>query len=139
MRRPSPMEETMEKIFMFGILCLAAWRLASLTANERGPFHFFEHLRKTVVRIERRVWIVRQFHLYEMISCEWCNSVWFGIALWLGWKYIGNSFVDWMTPLAISTVVIVLKFVVQGLELLNKSMVQSEEEETEVSPTPQTA
>lgn len=126
----------MEKIFLFGILCLSAWRLASLFANENGPFHMFLHLRRLIARIERRVWIVRQFHLYELVTCEWCNSVWIGVGLFVGWEIFGNDFVKWMTPLAISTVVIVIKYVVQGLELFNKSMVQSEEKD---SPAPQPA
>lgn len=122
----------MEKIYLFGILCLAAWRLASLIANEKGPFHMFLKFRNTVVRVERRVGLVRAFHLYEMVSCEWCNSIWIGIGLWLGWNFLGDEFVRWMTPLAISTVVIIIKYSVSGLELLNKRA------ETEDSPAPQT-
>lgn len=125
----------MDKFYLFGILCLSAWRIASLVANEKGPFHMFYHLRRFAVRIERKVWIVRQFHLWEGMTCEWCNSIWFGTLLWLGWHFIGDEFVKWMTPLAISTVVIIIKYIIQGLENLNKSVVESEEQ----SPAPSEA
>ncbi|HEY6021361.1 MAG TPA: hypothetical protein VIY48_16090 [Candidatus Paceibacterota bacterium] len=129
----------MEKFYLFGVLCLAAWRLASLFANERGPFHVFLKIRRGAIWLERHSKLASSFHLFEGLTCEWCNSLWFGVLLWLGWNTFGDGFVKWMTPLAISTVVIIIKYIVQGLEQMNKSVVQSDETKAEVSPAPQTA
>lgn len=106
------------------ILIPAGWRLASLFANEDGAFHVFKKIRGLVVRAERRIWIVREFHLYEGLTCEWCNSVWFGSAIVIFYWFFGDV-VAWVClPLTISCGAIILKYVIQSLEQVHEILVK---------------
>jgi hypothetical protein len=94
----------------------AAWRLANLLANEDGPFHFLKKLRSKIARAEvrsrRKNGLLSRMHLYEGVNCEYCNSIWFGGALTLGYVLFGEFFLYLILPLALSTVAIVIKHVV---------------------------
>jgi uncharacterized protein DUF1360 len=94
------------------ILGLATWRLASLFANEAGPFYIFKHLRRRCKELCRCHKWARRFHLYELIECEWCNSVWFGtgIALLYWWNPDIATLV--CLPLALSTITIIIKLTI---------------------------
>ena len=70
----------------FVILALATWRLASLFANESGPFHIFKTFRE---------WICNNHPgIGEGLTCEWCNSVWFGTLITLAYLWGGNRSLD---------------------------------------------
>jgi len=73
----------------FFYLSLAAWRLASLIANEDGPWMMFRRLRKRAEQLCNKYRFCREFGIHELVTCEWCNSVWIGagltvLYLWLG-------------------------------------------------------
>ena len=92
----------------FVILALATWRLASLFANESGPFHIFKTFRE---------WICNNHPgIVEGLTCEWCNSVWFGTLITLAYFW-GGVIVVWIcTPLALSTITIMLKYFRERME-----------------------
>ena len=92
----------------FVILALATWRLASLFANESGPFHIFKTFRE---------WICNNHPgIGEGLTCEWCNSVWFGTLITLAYLW-GGVIVVWIcTPLALSTITIMLKYFRERME-----------------------
>lgn len=108
----------MTPFFVFFVAALAGWRLASLFANEDGAFHVFKHFRNWTIRhvaIHRRGFLAK-FHFDEGLLCEWCNSVWFGIGITAAWYFLGESVVWLVMPLALSTVAIALKYIIQTLE-----------------------
>lgn len=101
------------------LLGLAAWRLSSLIANEDGPWKIFKRIRDWAERSCEKYWWCREFGLYDFFSCEWCNSVWICSGITLAWFFAGNLLVVLLLPFTFSTIVIFLKFVIQGLEKLN--------------------
>lgn len=106
-------------ILQFIIAGLANWRLASLAANEDGPFRVFKRFRTWTLRhvaTHPRGFLAR-FHFDEGLHCEWCNSVWFGVIITAGWFYFGEAFI-WLAclPLALSAFAIPMKYAVQTLE-----------------------
>ena len=101
---------------IFFFLSLAAWRLASLIANEDGPWQIFKRLRQTAEQWCKRYRFCSELGLYDLFACEWCNSVWIGVGLTLLYLWIGESILYLALPLALSTVVIVIKYVVQVLQ-----------------------
>lgn len=103
-------------ISTFFYLSLAAWRLASLIANEDGPWMMFKRLRGLAERWCNKYRFCREFGLYELVECEWCNSVWIGIGLTILYLWIGQTILYLTIPLALSTVVIIIKYVVQLLQ-----------------------
>ena len=113
---------------IFFYLGLAAWRLASLIANEDGPWMIFKRLRQRAEQWCNRYKFCRELGLYELVTCEWCNSIWIGVGLTLLYLWIGETIFYLSLPLALSTVVIVIKYIVeilqtaqQFLETTNKS------------------
>ncbi len=96
------------------ILPLATWRISNLFANEAGPFQIFKRL-----RIYLRAWCIFgpehgvkffcNLHAYELMECEYCNSIWIATGIVLAYLLIGNYLVIAMSPLALSTCVIFLK------------------------------
>jgi len=101
---------------IFFYLSLAAWRLASLIANEDGPWYMFKRLRQRAEDWCKRYKFCRELGLYELVSCEWCNSIWIGTLLTLLYIWIGETILYIALPLALSTVVIVIKYVVEFLQ-----------------------
>jgi uncharacterized protein DUF1360 len=100
----------------FFFLSLAAWRLASLVANEDGPWMIFKRLRQRAEQWCKQYKFCNELGLYELVSCEWCNSIWIGGGLTLLYLGIGETILYLALPLALSTVAIVIKYVVQVLQ-----------------------
>jgi len=115
----------------FFYLSLAAWRLASLIANEEGPWMIFKRLRALAERWCNNYKFCREFNLHEMVTCEWCNSIWIGIILTALYLWLGKSILYGALPLALSTVVIIIKHIVQLLQIAQQSFapVQSSRQE----------
>lgn len=105
---------------IFIYLGLAAWRLASLVANEDGPWQVFKRIRERAEMWCKKYKFCSDFGLYELFSCEWCNSVWIGAGLTLLYLWMGNSILYVALPLALSTVVIVIKYIVEALQSAQK-------------------
>jgi Protein of unknown function (DUF1360) len=101
---------------IFFYLGLAAWRLASLVANEEGPWMIFKRLRQRAEQWCSRYKFCRELGLYELVTCEWCNSVWIGVGLTLLYLWIGETILYLSLPLALSTVAIIIKYVVELLQ-----------------------
>jgi hypothetical protein len=101
---------------IFFFLSLAAWRLASLVANEDGPWMIFKRIRQRAEHWCKKYRFCSEFGLYELFSCEWCNSVWIGAGLTLLYIWMGESILYIALPLALSTVAIIIKYVVQVLQ-----------------------
>ena len=101
---------------IFFYLGLAAWRLASLVANEDGPWMVFKRLRLRAEQWCKRYRFCEELGLYDLFSCEWCNSVWIGAGLTLLYLWIGESVLYLALPLALSTVAIIIKYVVEALQ-----------------------
>jgi hypothetical protein len=100
----------------FFYLSLAAWRLASLIANEDGPWMMFKRFRERAEHWCNTYRFCRELNLYELITCEWCNSVWIGIGLTALYLWLGGAILCIALPLALSTVVIIIKQIVQLLQ-----------------------
>lgn len=101
---------------IFFFLSLAAWRIASLVANEDGPWQMFKRLRLRAEQWCKRYRFCSELGLYELLACEWCNSIWIGAGLTALYLWIGESILYLALPLALSTVAIVIKYVVQLLQ-----------------------
>lgn len=100
----------------FFYLSLAAWRLASLIANEDGPWLMFKRFRQHAEQWCQKYRFCRELGLYELVTCEWCNSVWIGAGLTALYLWIGEAILYLALPLALSTVVIIIKHIVQLLQ-----------------------
>ena len=100
----------------FFYLSLAAWRIASLVANEDGPWQMFKRFRLRAEQWCNNYRFCRELGLYELVTCEWCNSIWIGAILTGVYLWIGESILYIAVPLAISTIVIILKYVVHVLQ-----------------------
>jgi hypothetical protein len=109
-------KEYLMSLNIFFYLSLAAWRLASLVANEDGPWMMFKRLRARAEQWCKRYKFCSELGLYELVSCEWCNSIWIGAGLTLLYLWLGESILYIAIPLALSTVAIVIKYVVQTLQ-----------------------
>lgn len=99
----------------FILLVLITWRISNLFANENGPAHFFKRLRIYVRALcifgpKFFCW----FHCYELLNCEYCNSVWFGTGIAL--IFTRNIFTAFPLALALSASVIFLKHIKQAIE-----------------------
>ncbi|MFT3894736.1 MAG: DUF1360 domain-containing protein [Anaerolineales bacterium] len=101
---------------IFIYLSLAAWRLASLVANEDGPWQIFKRFRQGAEVWCKKYKFCSDLGLYELLACEWCNSIWIGIGLTLLYIWIGNTIFYLALPFALSTVAIIIKYLVQLLQ-----------------------
>ena len=101
---------------IFFYLSLAAWRLASLIANEDGPWFIFKRFRQRAEQWCNQYRFCRELGLYDLITCEWCNSIWIGVGLTILFLWIGESILYLTLPFALSTVAIIIKYVVQLLQ-----------------------
>ena len=80
----------------------------------------FKRLRQHAEQWCNRYRFCREFGVYELFSCEWCNSVWIGAGLTLLYLWIGETILYIAMPLALSTAVIIIKYVVQVLQSAQK-------------------
>lgn len=104
-------------ILEVAILALATWRLASLIANEDGPFEIFALLRTFVgvryTTVEKSQSPILPIpygtnEFAKMLLCVWCNSIWIGAAVALAYWY-NPHFTTWAClPLALSALAIVI-------------------------------
>ena len=117
---------------IFFYLSLAAWRLASLVANEDGPWMIFQRLRKHAEQWCNRYRFCRELGLYDLVSCEWCNSIWIGVGLTILYLWIGNTILYVALPLALSTVAIIIKYLVQLLQMAHQILDTSVKSEKEL-------
>jgi hypothetical protein len=109
-------KENLMPLNIFFFLSLAAWRLASLLANEDGPWMVFKRLRQKAEEWCKRYRFCSELGLHELVSCEWCNSIWIGAGLTLLYLWMGEAILYLAVPLALSTVAIIIKYVVQLLQ-----------------------
>ena len=103
---------------VFISLALATWRVASLLAEEEGPFGIFVKLRHAMgeyyddyseVNIKAKG--DRWYHtlLYECLdqmTCIWCSTVWVGLLWLLAWFLWPHIAFYVSVPFALSTVAI---------------------------------
>ena len=93
------------------LLIAATWRLSNLIVHEDGPSYMFARLRKVASKSRAR-W-VRKFGLVELLNCEYCISMWFGIALTLAYGLTTPGSIvgiGWFVlPFAMSTGAILIK------------------------------
>ncbi len=101
--------QTLSSIYDGSVMILAAWRCSNLISNESGPVHMFRHFRQWTQRMCRRVRWCREFGLAEWASCEYCNSIAICTLFWVIWLRFGHDFALFITPLAMSTLVILIK------------------------------
>jgi len=106
----------------FLYLSLAAWRLASLIANEDGPWMIFKRLRKRAEQWCMKYPFCRDLGLYELFACEWCNSVWIGALITVLYFWLDGAILYLALPFALSTVVIMIKNVMEVLQTAQKSL-----------------
>jgi hypothetical protein len=106
----------------FFYLSLAAWRLASLVANEDGPWLIFKRLRQRAEQWCNNYRFCRELGLYDLFACEWCNSIWIGAGLTLLYFWIGDSILYLAIPLALSTVAILIKYIVEYLQAAQQNL-----------------
>jgi hypothetical protein len=99
------------------ILALATWRLASLFANEAGPFNLFGWIRARIgVKTDTIGQVYGENLFAQGMVCVWCNSLWFG-TLWTVVYYVLPTLASWMAlPLALSTLTIVLQLSIDRLQ-----------------------
>lgn len=91
------------------LLALACWRISNLVANEEGPYKMFLRLRVWAKMMCARHKWCRDYGLYDMLNCEYCNSMYIApVLVFLYWR-MGYVFNWVLLPLAISTCVILLK------------------------------
>ena len=101
----------------FALMALACWRLSSLIANELGPFYMFFHIKQRVKRCEKRnpKSMVARLHLHELMTCEWCLSVWVGMAL-VEAHILAPVATRYITmALSLSALTIIIKYIVHLL------------------------
>ena len=104
----------------FLILALAAWRLASLMANEDGPWMIFKRFRGRAEQWCQQYKFCRELGLHELVTCEWCNSIWIGVGVTLLYLWSGKTMIYLTLPFALSTVAIIIKYVVEFLQTAQK-------------------
>lgn len=101
---------------VFFYLALAAWRLASLIANEDGPWYVFKRFRVRAEEWCNTYRFCRELGLHELVPCEWCNSVWIGAFITALYLWLGDTILYIAIPLALSTVAIIIKYVLELLQ-----------------------
>lgn len=118
-------------ITSFIILGFITWRCAHLVADEHGPFWMFAHLRRRVREACRRGSSCHQncslfdrfahrLHMHEMLTCEWCNSIWIGMIVTALYVWLGQVVIYFGLFLALSTFTIFMKTTQEALVDLAK-------------------
>jgi len=98
----------MDRVFLFVLLCMATWRIASLFAHEDGPFEIFNIIRLALYRAPKLI----HKTLGLGIVCVWCSSVWFSAISAL---LIARNFTEWaIFWLSISAGAIIMEKITDG-------------------------
>lgn len=116
----------MEILDLF-IITSAMWRVASLIANEMGPFHMLKNFRHYCGELCEDHLFWRRFHLYELVTCEWCLTVWMGVVATVMYYFLGKITVWLALPFALSAGAIVIKLSVHVLHELCSYLVALQE------------
>ena len=90
-------------LITFFILALATWRLASLLADEQGPYSIFSRFRYWAGERRGVDGRIAGNQFAKGLMCVWCVSVWVSIilsTLWCLWP--GSVIIS--TPFALSAV-----------------------------------
>jgi hypothetical protein len=96
------------------VLGLATWRIASLFANEDGPFDMFSHIRNFIgVKTDANGNRYGTHVLSKGIICVWCNSIWFGILIAIAWVLF-NPILYVCLPFALSTIAVMVEEGING-------------------------
>lgn len=102
------------------ILGFITWRGANLVANEHGPFWMFAHIRRRAREACKRNYFCRRLHLFELLECEYCNSIWIGLIVTALYVWLGQTFIYISLFMALSTMAIFLKKTHEALADLAK-------------------
>ena len=95
-------------LITFIIYALATWRLASLFADDQGPFDIFARFRYWAGERER---VGTNFFAKGLI-CVWCVSMWVSIILVTLW-ILYPAFTLVMIPFALSAVACIINGLVE--------------------------
>ena len=120
----------------FLVTILAAWRFASLLADEHGPYLALERIRFLlgVHYITRTGIVVKTHKLFselseqdkagcvriaegenaKLITCPWCSSIWIAATLILFILWFGQPVVWVLLPFSVSTGVIIVNRIING-------------------------
>lgn len=92
---------------------LATWRLAYLLSTERGPWDVLGRLRDRLgVAYDDAGQAYGTNELAEMFLCVWCNSVWIGLIISIGY-WLAPDLTFWAClPLSLSAGAILIERVV---------------------------
>lgn len=101
---------------MIIIAGLGVWRITSLVTNEGGPWGTFEKFREWCKWLCCKYKWCKEFHLDELVTCEWCCSVWIAGFTVLAWLFIGDAILVLYFILTLSAITIFIKFVVQNMD-----------------------
>jgi len=97
----------MDRLFEVLVLGLATWRLASLLANEYGPFDVFARLRSFLGVVYNEHSLPEGSNwLAKGVICVLCNSVWIG-TFWAALYFVWPDSWWLALPFALSTVAII--------------------------------
>jgi len=94
----------------FLVLALATFRLSSLIASENGPFDILLRLRIMLgMNYDSHGTPYANNGFIEGFMCMWCNSVWIGLGVAVGF-YFAPGVVFWaLMPFALSSVAVLAK------------------------------
>ncbi len=101
----------------FAILALATFRISSLIADEDGPFGLFEWARSLVgVLRDEQGQPYGTNNFAAGVVCQWCNSVWTGVAVTVFYMNFKER-TRWIAfPFALSTVALVIAEITASLK-----------------------
>lgn len=86
------------------ILALATWRMSSLLANENGPGDSIERFRLCLgVEYNEESERVATTGIASEVLCQWCNSLWIGLAWTLFYRLSPEAAFFCALPFALST------------------------------------
>lgn len=113
------------------IISTATWRIATLLANERGPFGILDRFRFVVGtrysdsegRIITRysellddVPLVRHdtTELAKLVACIWCSTPWIAAGIIIAYLLSGQQVIWCLLPFSVSALAIIIERIVNG-------------------------
>lgn len=94
------------------ILGLATWRMGHLLAKEKGPFNVFLGIRGffgIVHDDDGEIVIIPEKFFPKLISCVWCNSIYFGAFWTIAYYFLGTIALFLAFPFALGAIAIVIE------------------------------